>query len=78
MTKNRPNLVSVNLTTNSNNSFLFDYMMDSIDSTSEPDDVLVPIVPEASKSATDFVGETSMDFEDVMKAVNESKNQVMA
>ena len=78
MTKNRPKLVSVNLTTNSNNSFLCDYMMDGIDSASEPDDVLVHIVPEASKSDTDFVGKVSVDFEDVMKAVNESKNQVMS
>ena len=59
MTKNRPNLVSVNLTTNSKNSFLFDCMMDSIDSTSEPD-VLLPIVPAASKSATDFVGKANV------------------
>ena len=53
-------------------------MRDDIDSTFEPDDVLVPIVPEVCKSATDFVGnEVNVDFEDAMKVLNDSKNQVM-
>ena len=77
MTKNRANLISVNLTANNNNSFL--YNMSNIDSTSEPDDVLVLIVvPQASKSASDFVGDVSVNLDDAMKVVKDSKTQIMA
>ena len=67
MTKHRPELESFAVT--STNMNILSDVSTNIDSTSEPDDQLLPI-----KSASDFVSIVNVDFEDAMKIVDSKKD----